>query len=52
MLQTLSIALSQLKTGNTTENLQNEVRQIIYSLYRGKEINKKLYNHIINLIKV
>ena len=40
MLQTLSIALPQLKTGNATENLQNEIRQIIYSLYRGKEINK------------
>ena len=38
MLQTLPIALAQVKAGNTYENLLNEIRQIIYSLYRGKEI--------------
>ena len=38
MLQTLPIAFAQVKAGNTSENLLNEIRQIIYSLYRGKEI--------------
>ena len=41
MLQRLPIALRQAKTGNTSENLLNEVRQIIRSLYQAKEIIKK-----------
>ena len=38
MLQRLAIALAQVKPGNTFENLLNEIGQIIYSLYRAKEI--------------
>ena len=49
MLQRLPIALSQVKTGNTSENLLNE---IIYSLYREKEITKKVYNNIMISIKL
>ena len=41
MLQRLPIALTQVKAGNTSENLLNEMRQIIYPLYRAKEITKK-----------
>ena len=41
MLQGLPIALPQLKACNTSEKLLNEIRQIIYSLYREKEITKK-----------
>ena len=41
MLQRLPIALAQVKTGNTSENLLNEIRQIIYSSYRVKELTKK-----------
>ena len=41
MLQRLPIALAQKKDGNISENLLNEMRQIIYSLYRAKEITKK-----------
>ena len=52
MLQRLPIALAQAKAGNTSENLLNEIRQIIYSLYRGKEITKKAYNNIMNSIKL
>ena len=37
MLQRLPTALAQVKTGNTSENLLNEIRQIMYSLYRAKE---------------
>ena len=33
MLQTLQIALAQVKAGNTSENSLNEIRQIIYFLY-------------------
>ena len=41
MLQRLPRALAQVKAGNTSENLLNEIRQIIYFLYRVKEITKK-----------
>ena len=51
MLQRLQIALAQVKAINTFENILNEIVQIIYSLYRTKEINKKLYNNIMNPIK-
>ena len=43
MLQRLPISLAQVKAGNTSENLLNEIRQIIYSLYREKEITKTVY---------
>ena len=52
MLQRLLIALAQVKAGNTSENLLNEIRQIIYSLYWAKEITKKVYNNIMNSIEV
>ena len=52
MLKRLPIALAQVKTGNNSESLLNEIRQIVYSLYRSKEITKKVYNNIINSIKV
>ena len=52
MLQRLSITLAQVKAGNTSEDLLNEIRQIIYSLYRANEITKKVYNNIMNSIKV
>ena len=35
----------QVKAGNTSENLLNEIRQIVFSLYRKKEITKKVYNN-------
>ena len=52
MLQRLPIALAQVKADNTFENLLNEIRQIIYSRYRAKEITKKVYNDIMNSIKL
>ena len=50
-LQRLPIALAQVKASNTSENLLNKIRQIIYSLYRTKEITKKVYNNIMISIK-
>ena len=52
MLQRLPIALAQIKAGNNSESLLNEIRQIVYSLYQSKEITKKVYNNIIKSIKV
>ena len=43
ILQTLPIALAQVKAGNTSENLLNKIRQIIYSLHLAKESTKKVY---------
>ena len=45
MLQRLPIALAQVKVGNNSENLLNEIRQILYSLYQSKQITKKVYNN-------
>ena len=47
MLQRLLIALAQVKAGNNSENLLNEIRQIIYSLYQAKKISEKVYNNLI-----
>ena len=41
MLQRSPIALAQVKAGNTSENLLNKIRQIIYYLYWEKEVTKK-----------
>ena len=47
MLQRLPIALAEVKAGNTSKNLLNEIRQIMYSLYQAKEITEKVYNNIM-----
>ena len=52
MLQRLPIAIAQVKAGNTSKNLINETRQIIYFLYQAKEIPKEVYDIIINSIKL
>ena len=52
MLQRLPIALAQVKAGNIFENLLNEIGQIMYSWYQAKEITKKVYNNIMNSVKV
>ena len=52
MLKRLPIALAQIKAGYNSESLLNEIRQIVYSLYRSKEITKKVYNNIIKSLKV
>ena len=52
MLQRLIIALAQVKSVNTPENLLSESRQIIYSSYQAKEITKIVHNNIMNSIKL
>ena len=52
MLQRLPIVLALVKGGNNSENLLNEIRQIVYSLYQSKEITKKVCNNIIKLIQI
>ena len=52
MLKRLPIALAQIKAGNNSESLLNKIRQIVYSLYRSKDITKIVYSNIIKSIKV
>ena len=47
VLQRLSIVLAQIKVGNNSESLLNEIRKIGYSFYQSKQITKKVYNNII-----
>ena len=51
MFQRLLIAPAQVKVGNT-ENILNEIDQIICSLYQAKEITKRVCNNIMNPIKL
>ena len=50
MLSRLSISLAQLKAGNNSEKLKNEIRQLLYSLYRSKNMTKQVYNNLIKYI--
>ena len=52
MLKRLLIALAQIKAGNNSESLLNEIMHIAYSLYQSKEVTKKVYTNIIKSIKV
>ena len=52
MLQRLPIALAQVKAGNNSKSLLNEIRQIVYSLYQSKQITKKVYDNIIKSMNV
>ena len=50
MLSKLPITLAQLKAGNNSEKLKNEIRQLLYSLYRSKKLTKQLYKSLIDII--
>ena len=50
MLSRLSISLAQLKAGNNSEKLKNEIRQILYSLYISKKLTKQIYKGLIDII--
>ena len=50
MLIRLSISLAQLEVGNNSEKLKNEIRQLLYSLYRSKNVTKQVYNNLIKYI--
>ena len=51
MLNRLSILLAQIQAGNNSSKLKNEARQILYSLYRSKELTKTVYNNLIKAIR-
>ena len=47
MLSRLSISLAQLQAGNNSEKLKNEIRQLLYSFYRSKNMTKQVYKNLI-----
>ena len=50
MLNRLPILLAQIQAGNNSSKLKNEIRQILYSLYRSKVLTKTVYNNLIEAI--
>ena len=50
MLSRSLISLAQLKPGNNSEKLKNEIKQLLYSLYCSKKLTKTIYNNLINTI--
>ena len=48
MITKLPILLAKLKAGNNSKKLKNEIRQIVYSLYRSKKLSKTIHNHLIS----
>ena len=50
MLNRLPISLAQLKAGNDSEKLKNEIRELLYSLYRSKKLTKKINKSLIDII--
>ena len=50
MLNRLPIVLAQLKAGNNSNKLKNEIRQLLYSLYRSKNITEQIYKSLIGII--
>ena len=50
ILSRLPISLAQLKVGNNSQKLKNEIRQLLYSLYRSKKLTKQLYKSLVDII--
>ena len=50
MLSRLQIILLQLKAGNNSEKLKNEIRQLLHYLYRANKMTKTIYNKLIKTI--
>ena len=50
MLNRLPILLAQIQAENNSNKLKNEIRQILYSLYRSKVLTKTVYNNLIKSI--
>ena len=51
MLNRFPILLAQIQAGNNSKKLKNELRQILYSLYRSKALTKTVYNNLIKVIR-
>ena len=47
MFTRLPILLAQIKAGNNSRELKNEIRELLYSLYRSKKTSKTIYKNLI-----
>ena len=52
MLRRLPISLAQLKAGNNSDKLKNEIRQLLYSLYTSKKLTKNVYKSLVHIARV
>ena len=50
MIARLLVLLAHLKAGNNSQKIKNEIRQLLYSLYRSKNLNKTIYNSLMDTI--
>ena len=50
MLNRLPILLAQIQAGNSSNKLKNELRQILYLLYRSNVLTKTVYNNLIKVV--
>ena len=50
MLSRLPISLAQLKAGNNSQKLKNEIKQLLYSFYRSRKLSKTIYKYLMNTI--
>ena len=50
ILSRLPISLAELKAGNNSEKLKNEIKQLLYSLYRSKNLTKQIYKSFVNIL--
>ena len=49
-LSRLPISLAQIKAGNNSKKLKNEIRQLLYSLCRPKKLTKNIYKSLVDII--
>ena len=50
MISSLPVSLAQLKTGNNSQKLKNQIRQLLHSLYRSKKLTKQLHKSLVDII--
>ena len=50
MLSRLPITLAQLKAGNNSEKLKNEIRKLLYLCTDETKLTKQLYKNLIDII--
>ena len=51
MLNRLPILLAEIQAENNSKKFKNDLRQILYSLYRSKSLTKTVYNNSIKVIR-
>ena len=50
MLSIIPITLAKLNTGNNSDKIKNEIRQLLYSLYRSKNLSKNVYKSLVDIV--